>query len=131
MAIAYALLAVVAVVAVVAGAMLPAQAAVNARLGRSVGSPVWAAAISGVVLTAALALVATAVTRAGPRTAGLGSLPWWAWIGGLCGAVDAVRPKCSRRMRARRRAKSFLTRPRSNPAMQAGCLCNGGKGDLA
>ena len=81
MAIAYMLL------AVVAGAMLPAQAAINARLGRAVGSPVWAAAISGVVLTITLALVATAMTRAGPRTAGLGSLPWWAWIGGLCGAV--------------------------------------------
>ena len=81
MAIAYMLL------AVIAGAMLPAQAAINARLGRAVGSPVWAAAISGMVLTAALALVATAMTRAGPRTDGLGSLPWWAWIGGLCGAV--------------------------------------------
>lgn len=73
--------------AVLAGAMLPAQAAINGRLGRVVGSPVWAAAISGVVLTVALTLVAATVTRAGPRTAGLGGLPWWAWTGGLCGAV--------------------------------------------
>ena len=81
MAIAYMLL------AALAGAMLPAQAAINARLGRAVGSPVWAAAISGVVLTIALTLVAAALTRAGPRTDGLGGLPWWAWVGGLCGAV--------------------------------------------
>lgn len=81
MAVAYILL------AVLAGAMLPAQAAINARLGRVVGSPVWAAAISGVVLTVALAVVAAALTRAGPRTAGLGNLPWWAWVGGLCGAI--------------------------------------------
>ena len=81
MAVAYILL------AVLAGAMLPARAAINARLGRVVGSPVWAAAISGVVLTVALAVVAGALTRAGPRTAGLSSLPWWGWVGGLCGAV--------------------------------------------
>ena len=81
MAVAYILL------AVLAGAMLPAQAAINARLGRAVGAPIWAAAISGVVLTLALAIVPTAVTRAGPRTADVGSLPWWAWVGGLCGAI--------------------------------------------
>ncbi len=73
--------------AVLAGVMLPLQAAINARLGRVVSSPVWAAAISGVVLTVALVVVAPALTRAGPRTAGLGNLPWWAWTGGLCGAV--------------------------------------------
>ncbi len=73
--------------AMAAGAMLPAQAAINARLARAVGSPIWAAAISGLVLTATLALVAAAVARAGPRTDGLGGLPWWAWVGGLCGAV--------------------------------------------
>ena len=39
------------------------------------------------VLTVALAVVAAALTRAGPRTAALSNLPWWAWVGGLCGAV--------------------------------------------
>ena len=73
--------------AVFAGTMLPLQAAINSRLGRVVGSPVWAAAISGVILTLSLAAVAVAALRAGPRTAGLDSLPWWAWTGGLCGAV--------------------------------------------
>ena len=61
--------------AVVAGAMLPLQAVINAKLGRAVGSALWAAAISGLVLTVVLALVAFA------------GLPWWAWTGGLCGAV--------------------------------------------
>lgn len=73
--------------AVFAGAMLPLQAAINARLGRVVGSPVWAAAISGIVLTVALTVVAAATLRVGPRTAGIGALPWWAWTGGLCGAI--------------------------------------------
>ncbi len=73
--------------AVLAGTMLPLQAAINATLARMVGSPVWAAAISGLVLTVALGLLGMAMTRALPRTAGIDSLPWWAWTGGLCGAV--------------------------------------------
>ena len=73
--------------AVAAGAMLPLQAAINTRLARLVGSPLWAAGISGLVLTAALALLAGVALRAGPRIEGLGGAPWWVWTGGLCGAV--------------------------------------------
>lgn len=73
--------------AIAAGAMLPLQAALNARLARVVGSPVWAAAISGLVLTVTLCLVALATLRSGPRTVGMFALPWWAWTGGLCGAI--------------------------------------------
>ena len=75
------------VLAVFAGAMLPLQAATNARLANSVGGPVWAAALSGLVLTIVLTLVASAASRGGPRLDGLCALPWWAWIGGFCGAV--------------------------------------------
>jgi transporter family-2 protein len=73
--------------AMVAGVMLPLQSAINARLARAVGGPVWAAAFSGVVLTLALVLVAGAMSRGGPRLQVLDTLPWWAWVGGLCGAV--------------------------------------------
>ena len=55
-----------------AGAMPPLQAAMNARLARLVGSPLWAAGIPGLVLTAVLALLAGAAPRAGPRVEGLG-----------------------------------------------------------
>ena len=34
-----------------------------------------------------LGLVAAAIARAGPRTEGWQATPWWAWTGGLCGAV--------------------------------------------
>ena len=73
--------------AVVAGGMLPLQAAINARLARVLGGPIWAAAVSGLILTVALVVVASAASRGGPRTSGLDALPWWAWTGGLCGAV--------------------------------------------
>ena len=75
------------VLAVFAGGMLPLQAATNARLANSFGGPVWAAALSGLVLTIVLTLVASAASRGGPRLDGLSALPWWAWIGGFCGAV--------------------------------------------
>lgn len=74
-------------VAIAAGSMLPMQGAMNARLARTLGSPIWAAAFSGLVLTVALTLVAWALFRGGPRTAGLTSLPWWAWAGGFGGAL--------------------------------------------
>jgi transporter family-2 protein len=73
--------------AVTAGAVLPLQAAINARLASLVGSPLWAACISGAVLTVALAVFAAATLRAGPRVDGLLGAPWWIWTGGLCGAV--------------------------------------------
>jgi transporter family-2 protein len=73
--------------AVIAGVMLPTQAAINARLARTLGGPVWAAAVSGVVLTIVLAVIASAASRGGPRVGALGALPWWAWTGGLCGAL--------------------------------------------
>jgi hypothetical protein len=73
------------ILAVFAGGMLPLQAATNARLADSLGGPVWAAALSGLVLTIVLTLVASTASRGGPRLDGLGALPWW--IGGFCGAV--------------------------------------------
>ena len=73
--------------ALLAGALLPIQSAVNARLGRTLGSPVWGAAVSGVVLTVALVAVGFFAMRSMPRTTGLLTVPWWAWTGGLCGAL--------------------------------------------
>jgi transporter family-2 protein len=67
--------------------MLPMQAAVNARLARVLGGPVWAAATSGLVLTVALSTIASAARRGGPQLSRLGELPWWAWSGGFCGAI--------------------------------------------
>jgi transporter family-2 protein len=72
--------------ALIAGVMTPLQAAVNARLGRMLGSPIWAAAVSGAVLTVALVAIGLLTTHALPRPKGVADLPWWAWTGGLYGA---------------------------------------------
>ncbi|MBV8970693.1 MAG: DMT family transporter [Sphingomonadaceae bacterium] len=68
--------------AVAAGAVLPVQAAVNARLGAALGGPLWGAFVSFLVGTVGLGLV-LALRRSWPV---VGSVPAWAWFGGLLGA---------------------------------------------
>jgi bacterial/archaeal transporter family-2 protein len=71
--------------AIVAGACLPIQAGVNARLAQFVGGPVRASAISFTIGAICLALVVALFYRSGGHRAG--DAPWWAWIGGALGAV--------------------------------------------
>jgi bacterial/archaeal transporter family-2 protein len=70
--------------AVVAGAVLPLQAGINARLAQFVGGPVRASLVSFVVGTLCLALVVVLFYRSGEHRAG--AAPWWAWVGGALGA---------------------------------------------
>jgi len=72
--------------ALVAGAVLPVQFAVNSHLRTFVGGPVAAAAASFIVGTIALSVAALAVQRSLPEPASVAGAPWWAWIGGLLGA---------------------------------------------
>jgi len=77
--------------ALLAGAALPLQGAVNARLRADLDAPLAAGAFSFLVATAAMALLLAAslafAAAARPRLAHLEQLPWWGWLGGLCGAV--------------------------------------------
>lgn len=77
---------VAALLVLLSGALLAVQAPLNATLSRAVGSPVNAALVSFLVGTVALAVVAGSL-RAAPDPGAVRSLPWWAWCGGLCGAV--------------------------------------------
>jgi transporter family-2 protein len=79
---------------VLAGAVLPIQGAVNARLKAEVGPPLAVGTISFVVATVSIAvtllvLVATRRTPA-PRLAAVSQMPWWGWLGGLCAATYVV-----------------------------------------
>jgi bacterial/archaeal transporter family-2 protein len=69
--------------AIVAGACLPLQAGVNARLEQFVGGPVRASLISFVVGAVVLLAIVLLFYRGGARG---GHAPWWAWIGGALGA---------------------------------------------
>jgi transporter family-2 protein len=66
------------------GAVLPMQAAINARLAKSAGNPVMAAFISFAVGTIAL-MVFLLITGQFLFRFNTGSSPWWIWTGGLLG----------------------------------------------
>ncbi|HEY7017035.1 MAG TPA: DMT family transporter [Gaiellaceae bacterium] len=72
--------------AIVAGAALPVQAGINARLAGFVGGPIRASMISFAVGTLVLLLVALIATRGVATTGRLGQVPWWGWVGGAVGA---------------------------------------------
>jgi transporter family-2 protein len=69
-----------------AGSMVAIQAPTNAILAKAGGSPILAALISFAVGTVALFAV-WLLTPNRPSTTAFAALPWYAWIGGLYGAV--------------------------------------------
>lgn len=74
-------------VCLLAGALMPLQAGVNAQLARWVGHPVTASLISFAVGTLALFAYTAATRPQLPTLTALSSAPWWVWAGGLFGGV--------------------------------------------
>jgi transporter family-2 protein len=81
------LLAMLAVV--FGGAATALQAPTNAKMMTAVGSPVNAAFVSFAVGTAALGILAV-ILQTRPDMAASRALPWYAWVGGLYGAIFVV-----------------------------------------
>jgi bacterial/archaeal transporter family-2 protein len=72
--------------ALVAGALMPVQAGVNARLREYLGDPIMASLVSFCVGSVAL-LGFILVTRVPwPSLAMASAAPWWSWFGGAFGA---------------------------------------------
>jgi transporter family-2 protein len=72
--------------ALLVGAMLPTQAAINAQLRQFVGGPFRSGLVSVCVSTLAMVLI-VALNVGVERPVSLGGAPWWVWIGGLLGIV--------------------------------------------
>lgn len=70
-----------------AGAVLALQVGMNATLGRAVSHPLWATLISLVGSVLIVALILAALRPAAPGAATAAASPWWAWLGGVGGAV--------------------------------------------
>lgn len=73
--------------ALVAGAILPLQAALNARVGQMHQNPFWASLISFLVGTAALAVYVLIARVPTPTVANLKATPPAYWTPGLLGAI--------------------------------------------
>ncbi len=72
------------------GAVLPFQAGINARLGRSLHDSGYSALISFIIGTIGL-IFYTVVTRVNYQAVlDTAHEPWWVWIGGLLGAFYVV-----------------------------------------
>jgi transporter family-2 protein len=76
--------ALLVLLAIVAGAFLPTQGALNARLAHYVGGPLRASLVSFVVGALVLLVVVAVAARGGTHR--VSEVPWWAWIGGALGA---------------------------------------------
>lgn len=72
--------------AVFIGMLLPLQALINAALGRQTFGPLFASLASFTVGTLVL-LAWWAATKPVFVPAALGKVPWWAWLGGVIGAL--------------------------------------------
>ncbi|MFV2949588.1 DMT family transporter [Pseudomonas japonica] len=72
---------------VMAGALIPVQAASGGTLGRTLGHPLWGAAVA--LFIGFFAIVITAVTLRLPTPSFSNAIqgPWWMWIGGITGAI--------------------------------------------
>lgn len=71
----------------VAGAALPVQGAVNARLRADLGEPLAVSLVSFTVATLAITVVLLSGRMPLPRIGALGTVPWWGWLGGACAAA--------------------------------------------
>jgi bacterial/archaeal transporter family-2 protein len=73
------------IVAFMLGAILPIQGAINAKLAKTVASPVMAAFISFAVGTMALFLYLVLSRQANWHAVSIKNTSWWIWTGGLLG----------------------------------------------
>ena len=77
-------------VAVAAGSLMVIQAACNSALERAWDRPMTVAVISLSIGISVLVLVGLAFGQLGLPSGKAGQAPWWAWLGGLCGAISLL-----------------------------------------
>ena len=74
------------ITALLAGLGLAIQVGLNSTMRQFTGNAAFAAVVSFCVGLASLILFLVVSRGELPSRASLASAPWWAWIGGLCGA---------------------------------------------
>ncbi|HKO87624.1 MAG TPA: DMT family transporter, partial [Burkholderiales bacterium] len=73
--------------AFLSGTMLPVQVGANATLRNYLGHAMQAALVSFVVGSSAILLYCAIARISLPKLSAIGQAPWWAWIGGIFGAL--------------------------------------------
>jgi transporter family-2 protein len=75
------------VLAIAAGVSVVVQQALNANLRTAIGSAAWSGLISYAVGLICMVGLAFALRDPVPSVAVAARIPWWAWSGGLFGAI--------------------------------------------
>jgi transporter family-2 protein len=77
--------------ALLAGAVLPVQGAINGLLRSDIGAPFVVGTVSFAVATLSMVVVLlitlALVDIPKPQLSGLTGMPWWGWLGAFCGAT--------------------------------------------
>ncbi|WP_206664736.1 DMT family transporter [Dankookia rubra] len=76
--------------ALLAGALITVQAGANSQLKQSLGTPMPALLVNYVFGFGAVLAYALATRVSWPALVKATGAPWWAWLGGLAGAVYGV-----------------------------------------
>ncbi|OOF21287.1 hypothetical protein BZJ19_16540 [Salinivibrio proteolyticus] len=72
-------------IAMTAGSLVPFQAGSNALLGKALGHPLWATAVSLLISIIVLTPVLFAMNVQTPKISELAAIPFWGWLGGVAG----------------------------------------------
>ena len=75
------------VLAVLAGAMIPFQSAMNTQLGKSLQSPYYSALTVFVVAAIGLTLYNLVSQQTLPGSSQFTNAPWWSYLGGILGGT--------------------------------------------
>jgi transporter family-2 protein len=75
------------ILSIVAGASIVLQQALNANLRFELNSAIWSGFMSYAVGLACMVLLAIAFRDPVPSAVVAARIPWWAWTGGIFGAV--------------------------------------------
>lgn len=97
-------------IALISGMLLPIQAGVNIRLGKSIDSPIYASMLSFIVGVVSL-MIYIAVTKQEVSWVGIKTAPGYAWMGGALGAFFVT--------------ATMLAFPRIGPALTFGLIVAG------
>lgn len=98
------------IIALLSGALLPIQAGLNSRLGKTLESPVYAAMVSFLVGVSAIILYII-LTKQHASWVGLKTAPAYIWFGGILGAFFVT--------------ATILAFPRIGPALTFGLVVAG------
>lgn len=77
-------------IAVLVGCVVPLQAGVNATIANFLGHPLYGALTNTLVASLVVLCAITVLRLPMPRVAAIATAPWWAWVGGVLGAISVL-----------------------------------------